>query len=296
MANNQNKTSKDSNLKNGVAKLVQSTLVQDDHKHQEQPEKGHAHDDCKQEKPIKSKRRRRHRHHHDKQLACINRWYIGERLTKDDYSWTHKGYDKKSGHIVLLKFFAKSDECWVQDPEQLQSFSKQVVTEIESLKHIRHSNVEKLYYYDLNARYTIKDEKTQKTSIIDTILVVFEYTKDELFDILYYASALEEIIARTYFRQIIDGLEACHNAGIVHKDLKPSNILFDKRYNVKIANFGLGKVSYCFAFGIGWILQTENNMIPRQKLPEISGAFFWHCTFHFLVCFEKLKCNCIIVI
>ena len=176
-------------------------------------------------------------------LPCVNRWYIGERLTKDDYSWTHKGYDKKSGHIVLLKFFIKSDESSILEE---QSISKQCFTDIESLKQINHSNVEKLHYYDLNARYTLTDDKTQKTSTIDTILLVFEYTKDELFDILYYTNALEEIIARTYFRQIINGLEAYHNGGIVHKDLKPSNILFDKSYNVKIANFGLTKV-LCFS-------------------------------------------------
>jgi len=64
----------------------------------------------------------------------------------------------------------------------------------------------------------------------------------ELFDILYYTSALKEIVARTYFKQIINGLEACHNANVVHRVLKPQNLLLDAKYNLKITDFGLSKI------------------------------------------------------
>jgi len=64
----------------------------------------------------------------------------------------------------------------------------------------------------------------------------------EIFDILYYTSALEPILARTYFRQSIFGLEACHNAGVAHRDIKPQNLLLDSRFNIKLTDFGLSKV------------------------------------------------------
>ena len=79
------------------------------------------------------------------------------------------------------------------------------MTEIESLKQIRHPNVMKLYAYNLNARYP-----TKKNDKIDTVLLVLEFAPGgEIFDILYYTSALEPILARTYFRQSIFGKSLC---------------------------------------------------------------------------------------
>jgi serine/threonine protein kinase len=127
---------------------------------------------------------------------------------------------------------AKADESWLQEQ------SKQVVTEIESLKQIRHPNVLKLYAYNLNAKYPTKTKEK-----IDTILLVLEYAPGgELFDILYYTSALDTIVGRTYFRQMIAGVEACHNAGVAHRDLKPQNLLLDSKFNLKLTDFGLSKV------------------------------------------------------
>jgi len=72
---------------------------------------------------------------------------------------------------------------------------------------------------------------------------VLEYApKGELYDILFYTRALEENLARTYFQQIIDGLKACHDANVVHRDLKPQNLLFDENFNLKIADFGFAKI------------------------------------------------------
>ena len=112
----------------------------------------------------------------------------------------------------------------------------------------------KLYAYNLNAQYPTagrdaKDDTHGKSKAhsdqkyIDTILLVLEYAPGgELFDVLYYTSSLKEVVARTYFKQIINGLEACHNANVVHRDLKPQNLLLDSKYNLKITDFGLSKI------------------------------------------------------
>ena len=46
-------------------------------------------------------------------------------------------------------------------------------------------------------------------------------------------------MARYYFRQLMLGLQACHNTNFAHRDLKPENLLFDSDFNLKIADFGL---------------------------------------------------------
>lgn len=46
-------------------------------------------------------------------------------------------------------------------------------------------------------------------------------TGGELFDYLMYTGPLGELVARTYFRQLLSALEVCHSQGVYHRDLKP---------------------------------------------------------------------------
>jgi serine/threonine protein kinase len=61
----------------------------------------------------------------------------------------------------------------------------------------------------------------------------------DLFDLLYYTTAFDERVARSFFRQALDGLNWCHTNKMAHRDLKPDNLLLDALFNLKIADFGL---------------------------------------------------------
>ena len=52
---------------------------------------------------------------------------------------------------------------------------------------------------------------------------------------------LSETAVRNYLYQILDGLEAIHNAGMLHLDIKPANIMVDSHYVVKLIDFGASK-------------------------------------------------------
>lgn len=50
---------------------------------------------------------------------------------------------------------------------------------------------------------------------------------------------LGDIISRTYFRQLVAGLEAIHEKGAAHLDLKLDNLLLDENFRLKITDFDL---------------------------------------------------------
>lgn len=47
--------------------------------------------------------------------------------------------------------------------------------------------------------------------------------------------------AHYYFLQLLDGLQYCHSRGVVHKDLKPSNLVITTQDTLKIIDFGVAE-------------------------------------------------------
>jgi len=71
--------------------------------------------------------------------------------------------------------------------------------------------------------------------------IVMEYAKyGDFFDALVtYRIPFNEVLIRTYFHQLIEGLDVLHSNGAAHLDLKLENLLLDENYNLKLADFDL---------------------------------------------------------
>lgn len=74
--------------------------------------------------------------------------------------------------------------------------------------------------------------------------------------------------------QICDGLTAAHDAGVVHRDLKPQNVLVGERRAVKIIDFGLAKSTFLRGMtATGLIMGTPHYMSPEQiKGDDVDAA------------------------
>lgn len=158
-------------------------------------------------------------------------WIIGETLGEGGFSKVRVGIHETTGQRVALKLF-KTEASRI--PANLK---KQVEAEINAMSKFNHPNIIKLIEFDTNAQYLKRNG-----NVVNVILFILELvTGGELFEFLSSTGAFEEAYARTYFHQLIEGLEYCHKMGYAHRDLKPENILLDSDFKLKIADFGFAK-------------------------------------------------------
>ncbi|WCJ24037.1 Calcium-dependent protein kinase family protein [Euphorbia peplus] len=73
-------------------------------------------------------------------------------------------------------------------------------------------------------------------------MVVELCSGQDLHDLIITNGVLTENEARLLFIQLMKAISHCHNYGVVHRDIKPDNILLDSRNSVKLADFGSAEV------------------------------------------------------
>jgi len=64
----------------------------------------------------------------------------------------------------------------------------------------------------------------------------------DLFDKIVAMGGFDEATARLFFQQVLSGLEYCHDKGIIHRDMKPENLLLAENNVLKISDFGLSNI------------------------------------------------------
>lgn len=99
--------------------------------------------------------------------------------------------------------------------------------------HLQHKNVLSIVHYEAD-REAVFEEGPQKISY--TIMELCPY--GDFYDLVMSQKIkFNDILARTYFHQLIEGLEYLHNTGIAHLDLKLENLLLGADFSLKIGDF-----------------------------------------------------------
>lgn len=152
---------------------------------------------------------------------------------------------KNKNRIVALKMIRLAAED--------EGIPATAIREISLLKEMQHENVLSLL--------TIVHTDTSK------LYLVCEYLDMDLkkfMESIPLGVGLGQDIVRKFMVQLLRGIRFCHGRRILHRDLKPQNLLINQDGNLKIADFGLAR-----SFGIPMRVYTHDIVTLWYRAPEV---------------------------
>jgi len=168
-----------------------------------------------------------------------------EKVGEGTYGVVYKARDNRSGEIVALKKIRLDAED--------DGVPSTAIREISLLRELDDENIVRLYDI-IHA-----DQK---------LFLVFEFIDMDLKRYietqLLEGSPLTPQIIKKFTYQLCHGLSYCHGRRILHRDLKPQNLLIDRDNNLKLADFGLAR-----AVGIPLRAYTHEVVTLWYRAPEV---------------------------
>ena len=177
-----------------------------------------------------------------------DRYEILEELGKGGMGEVYRVKDEKLDEEMALKVL--KPEIAV-NKDMIERFKN----ELKFARKIAHRKVCKMY--DLN-----EEEETP--------YITMEYVKGE--DLKNYIRKKERLTEEEVIdiaKQVCEGLAEAHELGVVHRDLKPQNIMIDKKNNAKVMDFGIARsVETSGVTKSGVMIGTPDYMSPEQAEGE----------------------------
>jgi len=165
-----------------------------------------------------------------------------EPLGEGTYGKVYKCTQKRTGRPVAMKKMKLDSEE--------EGVPSTAIREIALLKELSHENVVKL----LDVFCT-----TSK------LVLVFEFVENDLKKYMKsLGRSVEPKTVKSLSYQLCKGIEFCHANRILHRDLKPQNLLIDSKLRLKIADFGLAR-----AYSVPVPKYTHEVVTVWYRAPEI---------------------------
>jgi serine/threonine protein kinase len=170
--------------------------------------------------------------------ATLAHYRVLEEIGGGGMGVVYKAEDTKLGRIVALKFLPDHSAA---DVSALERFHR----EARAASALNHPNICTIY--------DIEDYEGEQ-------FIAMEYIEGRTVADLVAGRPLDVETVAKIGMQTAEGLAAAHSKGIVHRDIKPGNIMVTASGLVKVLDFGLAK-----------LLQTDSQSIPTGSLTQ-SGA------------------------
>ncbi|HXE12824.1 MAG TPA: protein kinase [Bryobacteraceae bacterium] len=189
-------------------------------------------------------------------MQQIGRYQVIERLGRGAMGVVYKALDPRIGRTIAIKSIRLAE---ISDASELKRLRDRLEREARSAGALSHRNI--VAIYDI-----LEEEKL--------VHLFMEYVNGPSLEKLLNDGVLpERANLLKFFQQIASALDYAHKIGIVHRDVKPSNLLvhFERATEeqvAKITDFGVAKFISQQMTQAGSMMGTPNYMAPEQ----IEGA------------------------
>ncbi|MDU2585129.1 MAG: protein kinase, partial [Anaerococcus prevotii] len=186
-------------------------------------------------------------------IILDNRYEIIEQIGVGGMAKVYKAKDRLLDRFVAIKVLK---EQYAEDDEFLKKFNN----EAQSAAKLNHVNIVNVY--------DIGEDLLEGRKIY---YIVMEYVEGQtLKDLIDEEGKLSNHDIIDYSVQIAQALKSAHSSGIIHRDIKPQNILIDKFGLAKVTDFGIARVSSNATITYtSSILGTVHYISPEQAKGKI---------------------------
>lgn len=179
--------------------------------------------------------------------VLLGRYKLGRLLGKGSFAKVFCAQSLKDGASVAIKIIDKATL-------QKNTMEAQLIREVAVMHRLQHPNIVRIH---------------EVMATKSKIYLVMEYVRGgDMFSKIIRRGRLTESMARRYFQQLVWTIQYCHTKGVVHRDIKPQNLLLDLEGNIKVSDFGLAALQEP-AIKNG-LLQTACGT-PAYTAPEVVG-------------------------
>ncbi|XP_055487662.1 LOW QUALITY PROTEIN: serine/threonine-protein kinase 36-like, partial [Leucoraja erinacea] len=174
--------------------------------------------------------------------SAVTDYHVLQVIGQGSFGTVYKGRKKFSGQVVALKFIAKRG----RSERELRSLQR----EIDIMHGLRHPNIIQML-----------DSFQTPTQVV----VVTEFAQGELFHVLEDDGSFpEEQVGAGVAAQLVSALHYLHSHRVLHRDLKPQNVLIGKGGVLKLCDFGFAR-----AMGLQTLVLTSIKGTPLYMSPEL---------------------------
>lgn len=176
----------------------------------------------------------------------IGKYEVQGILGRGGMGVVYKAFDPAIHRQVAIKTITKS----AMDPSELQYAIARFRHEAQAVGRLTHPRIAAIFDYgeDDNIAYIVMELVNGKS--------LYEHLQNKA---KFELAEIGEII-----RQLLDGLGYAHAQGVVHRDVKPSNLLINDDGRIKISDFGIAHLDSSSLTQVGEIMGSPGYMSPEQ--------------------------------
>jgi serine/threonine-protein kinase len=198
----------------------------------------------------------------DQERVLASRYQVGEIIGRGGMADVFEGVDLRLGRKIAIKLL-KSDLA------NEENFESRFAQEAQASAKMAHPTIVRIY----DAGEEVSTDSNG--NVRKTPFIIMEYVKGKLLRDLMHERKLSTSEAVGFAKGVLTALEYSHKAGIIHRDIKASNIMVTDEGRVKVMDFGIARAisdSSATQAHTSGIIGTAQYFSPEQARGEAVDA------------------------